>query len=109
VAVRADSAMRGFAICSLTARRVALSACLCELLLCELLLDIIDDDTLSNLGTVNPIHTGWNTPGHPAVGRTALVESQSSQHLAKIDQQQLPCQLSPSPTQVFEVLGFLDV
>jgi hypothetical protein len=44
VAVRADFAMRGFAICCLMARRVAASASLSFL---EFLLDMPDDDTFA--------------------------------------------------------------
>ena len=66
--------MRGFAICSLIARRVAACA---TLPFPEILFAMLDDRILPDLGTVNPIHTGWNIPDTAATGRTALVEFQS--------------------------------
>ncbi len=59
MAVRADFAVRGFAISSLMPRRVALAASLSEFLL-----DMPDDGTLPDPGTVNLVHTGWNTCGY---------------------------------------------
>jgi hypothetical protein len=73
VAVRADFAMRGFAICSLIARRVALSASLSEFLL-----DMIDDGMLPNSRN-GQCSTHWmeHLWVRAAVDRTALVEFQS--------------------------------
>jgi hypothetical protein len=90
--------MRGFAICSLMARRVAVSASLSFL---EFLLAMLDDGILPDLRTVNPVHTGWNTYGYGCrrqnhSGRDFRTSQGSV--LAKIDQQQLPCELGPFPT-----------
>lgn len=108
MAVRADFATRGFAICSLIARRVAAFASLSFL---EFLLNMNDDGTFANQGMVNAVHTGWNTCRYGCrrqncIGRT-LGLSQGSIQRGSISS--TPCELGPFPTQAFEALAVLDV